>query len=199
MQRWAVGGTQQAYMTTTGGLVANILVSTSGLSMGASLGAVDLTLTRDAADTLALRRGPNAQTFRAYNTYTDASNYERGVVGWGSNVFQIGTFKAGTGASRNLAFYIGNSATWLMSAPGHFIANSDNTLDIGASGANRPRNLFLGGGITHGSTTLLTTTTALTNGAAADTGTLTNAPAAGDPTKWIPINDNGTTRYIPAW
>lgn len=40
---------------------------------------------------------------------------------------------------------------------------------------------------------------AFTDGAAAQTGTLTNAPAAGNPTKWIPINDNGTTRYIPAW
>jgi hypothetical protein len=38
-----------------------------------------------------------------------------------------------------------------------------------------------------------------TNGAAAASGTLTNAPAAGNPTKWIPIDDNGTTRYIPAW
>jgi len=53
--------------------------------------------------------------------------------------------------------------------------------------------------ITHASATLLTTTVALTNGAAASLGTLTNAPAAGDPTKWVPINDNGTTRYIPAW
>jgi hypothetical protein len=40
---------------------------------------------------------------------------------------------------------------------------------------------------------------ALTNGAAAAAGTLLNAPAAGNPTKWVPINDNGTTRYIPAW
>jgi len=40
---------------------------------------------------------------------------------------------------------------------------------------------------------------AFTDGAGASTGTLTNAPAAGNPTKWIPINDNGTTRYIPAW
>lgn len=38
-----------------------------------------------------------------------------------------------------------------------------------------------------------------TNGAAAAAGTLLNAPAAGNPTKWIPIDDNGTTRYIPAW
>jgi hypothetical protein len=39
----------------------------------------------------------------------------------------------------------------------------------------------------------------LPNGAGAATGTLTNAPVAGNPTKWITINDNGTTRYIPAW
>jgi hypothetical protein len=55
------------------------------------------------------------------------------------------------------------------------------------------------GGITTGSTTLHTTSVALTNGAAAAAGTLGNAPAAGNPTKWVPINDNGTTRYIPAW
>ena len=52
---------------------------------------------------------------------------------------------------------------------------------------------------TSGGATFHTTNTALTNGAAAAAGTLLNAPAAGNPTKWIGINDNGTTRYIPAW
>lgn len=47
--------------------------------------------------------------------------------------------------------------------------------------------------------TLLKTRAALTDGAAAALGTLTNAPVAGNPTKWVPINDNGTTRYIPCW
>lgn len=40
---------------------------------------------------------------------------------------------------------------------------------------------------------------AFTDGAGANTGTLTNSPVIGNPTKWIPIDDNGTTRYIPAW
>ena len=53
--------------------------------------------------------------------------------------------------------------------------------------------------ITTNVTTLHTTSAALSNGAAAAAGTLLNAPAAGNPTKWVPINDNGTTRYIPAW
>lgn len=48
-------------------------------------------------------------------------------------------------------------------------------------------------------TYLLRTLTTLTNNAAANVGTLNNSPAAGDPTKWIAINDNGTVRYIPCW
>lgn len=56
-----------------------------------------------------------------------------------------------------------------------------------------------GGLLTTASTTLHATSVALTNGAGAATGTLTNAPAAGNPTKWIPISDNGVTRHIPAW
>jgi len=50
-----------------------------------------------------------------------------------------------------------------------------------------------------GDTVMIHTGTAWANGAAAAAGTLTNAPAAGNPTKWIPVDDNGTTRYIPSW
>lgn len=48
-------------------------------------------------------------------------------------------------------------------------------------------------------TFMVKSSAAWTNGAAAGAGTLLNAPAAGNPTKWIPVDDNGTTRYIPAW
>lgn len=57
----------------------------------------------------------------------------------------------------------------------------------------------LPGALTVTSAILLKSNTTFTDGAAASVGTLTNAPAAGNPTKWIPVNDNGTTRYIPAW
>ena len=46
---------------------------------------------------------------------------------------------------------------------------------------------------------LIKSSVAFANGAAGNSATLTNAPAAGNPTKWIAISDNGTTRYIPAW
>lgn len=56
-----------------------------------------------------------------------------------------------------------------------------------------------GATLTLANSVLLSTSVALFNGAGASAGTLTNAPAAGNPTKWIQINDNGTTRHIPAW
>ena len=62
--------------------------------------AADTILARDAANTLAQRNGVNAQTFRVYNTYTDASNYERGTIKWSSNIFEIGVEYAGTGTQR---------------------------------------------------------------------------------------------------
>lgn len=52
--------------------------------------------------------------------------------------------------------------------------------------------------IMNSSTFLMRTKTAWANGAGATTPTITNAPSS-SPTKWIPIDDNGTTRFIPAW
>lgn len=52
---------------------------------------------------------------------------------------------------------------------------------------------------TNNAATFHTSRATLTDGAGASAGTLGTAPAAGDPTKWIGIDDNGTTRYIPAW
>ena len=71
---------------------------------------VDLKLARDASNTLAQRRGVNAQTFRLYNTYIDTSNYERGVFDWATtaNVLRIGTEAAGTGTLRSIALVGGN-------------------------------------------------------------------------------------------
>lgn len=57
----------------------------------------------------------------------------------------------------------------------------------------------LAGTLKHGDTNLIRTSVALTNNAAAQAATITNGPTAGNPTKWIPINDNGTVRNIPAW
>jgi len=63
-----------------------------------AVGSADLKLVRDAANTLGQRNGVNAQTFNIYNTYTNATNYERAHIGWNdtADTFVIGT-EAGSG------------------------------------------------------------------------------------------------------
>ena len=46
---------------------------------------------------------------------------------------------------------------------------------------------------------LAVSSVSLTNSAGTAAGTLSNAPVAGNPTKWIQINDNGVTRRVPTW
>ena len=95
---------------------------------GTALTSLDLSLFRDAADTLAQRRTTNAQTFRIYNTFTDASNYERGKMEWASNVLRIGTEKAGTGTARELQLQTDGVTRLTVSTTG--------TVTVAATGAS---------------------------------------------------------------
>lgn len=93
-------------------------------SADANTSSVDLFLYRDAANTLAQRNGVNAQAFRLYNTYTDASNYERGKFAWSSNVLQIGTEKLGTGVARALEIQTDGTTRITVAATGAVTFNS---------------------------------------------------------------------------
>ena len=69
---------------------------------------------------LAQRVTTNPQVFRIYNTYTDASNHERGFMRWSSNVLQIGTEKGSVGGSaRNLELQV-NGVTRATLSPTSF-------------------------------------------------------------------------------
>jgi len=96
-------------------------------------GTPDLTLYRDSANTLAQRNSTNAQTFRLYNTYTDASNYERLSIDWSTtaNTATISTQNAGTGSARTLA--IGQDL---------FV----NSVRVGRGGGNVSTNTAVGNG-----------------------------------------------------
>jgi hypothetical protein len=74
---------------------------TGGLFLGSSSDAV---IRRDAADTLAQRRGTSAQAHRWYRSFTDASNYSRVYLGWSSSTAILATEGAGTGSRGNIAF-----------------------------------------------------------------------------------------------
>lgn len=144
----------------------------------------DTCLVRDAANTLAQRNGTNAQIFNIYNTFTNSSNYERGFLKWSSNNFRIGMENLGSGSSRDvfidggtsIRFTVGGSETWRMSP--NFIATTDNNADIGASGANRPRNLYLASKITQYNSITTAGWGAASIYGFATTGTVTNSGTA---------------------
>jgi hypothetical protein len=135
----------------------------SSITLTSNLATSDLTIARDAADTLAQRRSTNAQTHRWYSSYTDASNNEGvEVVTSNSGSHTLQSFANGTGTSRALLLNVTGSTAGIVfrtgstsrfqigssGSGGHFTAATDNTYDIGSSGANRPRDYYGAGKIT---------------------------------------------------
>jgi hypothetical protein len=91
----------------------------------------DVILARDAANTLALRNGTNAQAFRVYNTFTDASNYERGFFQWSSNILRIGAENAGTGSSRAVEIFAAGAVALRAATDGSLSGGSFSSADSG--------------------------------------------------------------------
>lgn len=156
-----------------------------GLGTAAS-GSVQLNLLSGGQHAILASSGDVTAGGASYIQYNDTNGQ---VANFGfaglSNAFDIGTFISG-GFVRILA------------GVGSLAATFTTTGIQGAIGATTPSTGAFTA-ITNGSTSLMATSVALSNGAGVGLGTLTNAPSAGDPTKWIAINDNGTTRYIPTW
>jgi hypothetical protein len=160
--------------------VFTINSATATLSMST---AGDLFVLRDDANTLALRNGTTAQLLRLYRTYTSSTNFERLVLGCDATTrFLIGTEAGGGGGTqRTLDLFgsqirlmdtTGNTVLWRTdSINGHLLTGTDNAWDIGASGATRPRSIYLGN-ITPNAFTYGTTGGQLTSTAAATDGQL---------------------------
>jgi hypothetical protein len=143
---------------------------------------------RDAARTYGFRDGTNATKWRLYNTFTTLDTAgEWFAIDWQTTA-NVVNLQAVNGSSSGTARVLTISYGGAQASP---VAAISVPITSG--------NVTFGGNLTTPGGTFLTTNTALTDGAAGAGGTLLNAPAAGNPTKWIPINDNGTTRYIPCW
>ena len=121
------------------------------------INAADLFLYRDAANTLAQRNGTSPQISRIYETFTNASNYGRLDTGFnivGDSAWDYITRAAGTGTVRllrigtqgsaALRFRTNSTDRWQMLIGGSFVTITDNAIDVGASGATRPRTIYVG-------------------------------------------------------
>lgn len=150
------------------------------LALGATTAAPDVYLVRDgAANTLGLKNGVNAQTFRLFNTSTDASNYERLGLYFTGNRIKFGTENAGTGTLRSMdigpnpngtpgsavmtlqgnsiALFYGSSGTagWTLTSTGEWQPASDASLTLGDA-THRVKYGFFGGSTETTSNPILT-------------------------------------------
>ena len=103
-----------------------------------------------------------------------------------------------SGVNNLLSIDKANNSYKLGDASGAF---NGTVLEVNDAVANRQVRITANSGlrITGYAAHFLRTGTTLTDGSGAAAGTLGNAPVAGNPTKWIAIDDNGTTRWIPTW
>jgi hypothetical protein len=154
------------WMTTSG---SNRLSTLSGsglfLSLDKYIGftgsanattSVDLILIRDAANTLAQRNGAAAQALRVYNTYTDATTFERANIFWDSNVLKIGTEKGSVGGTaRNVELQF-DSTTQITLKSGETIvgAGAQPLITLGHSAANTSARIGFNSGIQFVNSTL---------------------------------------------
>ncbi len=108
----------------------------------------------------------------------------------------------GTGAGGVGTYTINNSQTISSTeiVSGFVSANTIQGGGVGdTDSTNVPMQFDIDGWVYTRDPTFARGKVALTNGSGASTGTLTNAPNAGNPSKWIKIDDAGVTRWIPAW
>jgi hypothetical protein len=156
------GGGQHAWHTAPSGTAGNAITFTQAMTL-------------DASGNLGVgTASPNARLHVAGATPTLRIDQSSGVTATldfanGSSSYAFVRAHSSTGELRYAsgpsvafggfhAFYTDTVERWRMASAGHFLAGVDNTYDIGASGATRPRNVFVGTNVTVGTNTLVTDT-----------------------------------------
>lgn len=155
-----------AAMTDETGTGANVfatsptLVTPSANSYG-SVAGNDLTVTATAPAAITTAQNGNNAVFtgsdavagssvagaaNGANVTLKAGNAQRLTSGSGAggNVTISGGSGIGGGGNGNVSFSTAATSRWNISAAGNFLANTDNALDFGASGASRPRDVYIG-------------------------------------------------------
>jgi hypothetical protein len=142
------GATGQIYFSLLGNYTSRLTPTGFGLndvgqitwsSTNSAVGAADLFLVRDAANTLALRNAgtagtPVPQTFNIYN-FCDgaacATGYERGSLYWSGNSLFLDAQAAGTGTARAIRLKSANG----VYIDGNLVPNSDDNAAYGLGGS----------------------------------------------------------------
>ena len=154
-----VTGADVAAAATSVGTLSSLTVSgnatfdTNTLFVDAANNRVGVGIASSLASVLHIKgpAGSNPATGGIVFQYsTNSNNY--GAIGLDN---ASGSFAVLAGSGAELRFHTNSDLAttnlrWRMDTNGHFLANADNTYDIGASGATRPRNVFVAGNVTAG-------------------------------------------------
>ena len=114
----------------------------------------------------------------------------------GESMNELHDVDAPSPSSGDVLIYDAVQARWEANG---LTAGSNIAITSAAGGITIATTAAITADLTNNTGNLIDSSVGLTNGAGANIATLTNSPVTGNPTKWIPIDDNGTTRYIPAW
>ena len=181
------------------GKIGRAKASTGSFTTLAASGRISANLGLTVAGGTFISRGITDNATATALTFTAA-----GIASYGSTIQYFDEQVNIVGADTKLALRSSAGYTWGISNEGVTNAGKltfryeDGALDVWV--LDRLGNGVLNGAFTaKGGAAFMTTNTTLSSFAGAAAGTLTNAPTAGNPTKWIAINDNGTSRYIPTW
>jgi len=124
-------------------------------------------------------------------TFSSAQTFSAGAT-FGAAINAL----AGSAATTSINFGTANTGIYADASNIRLSFGGSNTITFSTGAVTAS---FFIGSLRPGATNFINSTVSLTNFAGANVGTLTNAPQGGNPTKWISINDNGNTRYIPCW
>jgi hypothetical protein len=148
-----VTGANVAAAATSVGTLTSLTVSgnatfdTNTLFVDAANNRVGMGIASSLASVLHIKgpAGSNPATGGIVFQYsTNSNNY--GAIGLDN---ASGSFAVLAGSGAELRFHTNSDLAtsnlrWRMDTNGHFLANADNSFDIGASGANRPRSIYVG-------------------------------------------------------
>ena len=107
---------------------AGAVPSTAGAATVTGTLSISGAVLSGAANVLSQVNSTTAQTFRVYNTYTNASNGEWTDLTWSSNVAVVSSNNNGTGVQRNIHIRAANQQLWGGS---HYWATANGTVCIG--------------------------------------------------------------------
>lgn len=118
---------------------------------GAFGGDADLTFSGDTLDVTKARFGTTFET--PSDTGAQVGIYAPVTASWfirdTTNNVEFGAYTSGgasaigTATNNGWSLYSNNTNRWTVQAAGHLVATADNTYDIGASAATRPRNIYV--------------------------------------------------------